>query len=703
MWIKQRNRACETLLEKWAEPFSTWAQVFAHPSDGLRLRHPETVLRQAWRLLMQCHPHDSICGCSIDQVHDEMRPRFDQVEQMAEEITHQSLEALAGAVTTRPPAQPAGGVASSPVASAVVVFNPTTGPRSGAVNVDIDAPTESGAFELLDEHGTPMPFQTLGMGSGELFNTVMDRTEFQNVFNMVSAGTDVAGIKILGMHWRREGNEVSIEVRAGQTGEPDLAEWERSRQEVEALLKDPAITTFHVRVQSVASSQVLFVARDVPAYGYRTFWVRAKEGVHKEPVRLSPVARALMPLGARLAANPGVQNLIRRLTPDPASKPKPPYRIENEYFAVEAQPNGSLDVLDKRTRVLYRGQNRFVDGGDRGDEYNYSPPEADRMAPVRLNGVRITRGDVQQTLELALEMETPAELETDRKSRSRKTVRLPLSSRVTLTAGVERVDIHTEIDNQARDHRLRVHFAAPFAVDEAAYDGHFEVVRRPVGVPAFDASWAEQPRPEVPQRAFCAVSDGTNGLLVANRGLPEVEVLRRGDGNTEIALTLLRCVGWLSRDDIPERKGPAGPKLPTPGAQMAGHWAFDYAIIPFPEANRLQAYHQAYAFEAPLRALSTTPHEGTLPAQGSFIQVEPKEFIVSAVKTAEDGRGWLVRGYNISNQPAAVKLKTLHPPPTVERVNLAEERLGNITPPTDLEISLDAGAHEVVSVLFGGR
>ena len=34
MWIKQRNRACETLLEKWAEPFSTWAQLAARSRRG---------------------------------------------------------------------------------------------------------------------------------------------------------------------------------------------------------------------------------------------------------------------------------------------------------------------------------------------------------------------------------------------------------------------------------------------------------------------------------------------------------------------------------------------------------------------------------------------------------------------------------------------------------------------------------------------
>ena len=82
---------------------------------------PAPLIRQAWRLLMENHPHDSICGCSIDQVHEEMRPRFDQVEQIGEEITRQSL-ARAGC---------AGGYPRSPRRwSAVVVFNPTGGPRT---------------------------------------------------------------------------------------------------------------------------------------------------------------------------------------------------------------------------------------------------------------------------------------------------------------------------------------------------------------------------------------------------------------------------------------------------------------------------------------------------------------------------------------------------------------------------------------------
>ncbi len=42
------------------------------------------LLDYAWKLLLKNQPHDSICGCSMDEVHREMGPRFDGVVQTAE-------------------------------------------------------------------------------------------------------------------------------------------------------------------------------------------------------------------------------------------------------------------------------------------------------------------------------------------------------------------------------------------------------------------------------------------------------------------------------------------------------------------------------------------------------------------------------------------------------------------------------------------
>ena len=65
MWIKQRNHACETLLTRWAEPFTSWQESINATQSSL-LNHKSDILRPIWHLLMENHPHDSICGCSID-------------------------------------------------------------------------------------------------------------------------------------------------------------------------------------------------------------------------------------------------------------------------------------------------------------------------------------------------------------------------------------------------------------------------------------------------------------------------------------------------------------------------------------------------------------------------------------------------------------------------------------------------------------
>ena len=133
---------------------------------------------------------------------------------------------------------------------------------------------------------------------------------------------------------------------------------------------------------------------------------------------------------------------------------------------------------------------------------------------------------------------------------------------------------------------------------------------------------------------------------------------------------------------------------------MPGKWAFDYAIIPFKESGRLQAYQEGYAFQAPLRAVNSPGHAGALPGQASFIQIDAPEFVVSTAKMSEDRRGCLVRGYNISSQRVSVRLKTFRPFIKVERLNLNEEFLERLIPSADNEIILAVKAHEVVTVLF---
>lgn len=121
IYLKQANQACETLLEKWAEPFAALAW-------RLGAEHPTGFLEYAWRQLLCCHPHDSICGCSIDEVHREMETRFAKVGQVADLIVGQSLGEVARRVDT-------GDLGADE--SALVVFNPLGWERDDLVTARV--------------------------------------------------------------------------------------------------------------------------------------------------------------------------------------------------------------------------------------------------------------------------------------------------------------------------------------------------------------------------------------------------------------------------------------------------------------------------------------------------------------------------------------------------------------------------------------
>jgi alpha-mannosidase len=267
-------------------------------------------------------------------------------------------------------------------------------------------------------------------------------------------------------------------------------------------------------------------------------------------------------------------------------------------------------------------------------------------------------------------------------------------------SGLPRVDIHTEIDNQACDHRLRVHFPAPFNSTDSLHDGHFEIVQRTVGIPDYDKTWEEPPRPEVPQCQFTTVVDEQLSLTIANRGLPEVEVLKNKTGNAEIAITLLRCVGWLSRDDITTRKGHAGPMgIATPEAQMIGKFSFDYSIITG-DNNWQKSIHQAYSFNSPLRAIDTTVHPGTIPSKCSFIENRNESFIITTIKTAEDDLSFIVRGYNILSAPIDVSIKPWRTFSHAQLVKLDENIIEELVIAEEGFISIHIGGNKIVTIRF---
>jgi len=658
MGLKQRNFACQTLLEKWAEPFSAWATLAT--KDEERASRWASLLRQAWRHLLENHPHDSICGCSIDEVAQEMAIRFAWCQEIGEIVAEESLKALASSVDTT--TLPQG--SSIPI----LVFNPTSGPRTDLVEVNIESPGDPKDLVLRDLRGRAIPFQILGQGERELASLDLDGEGIRKLLYAIQDGRAL-GMAVQKVKVELLGGVANIEVSLSDFRPPDAAMVGRHKESIETLLDEGKVARFLVRAHQ-KRVDLLFLGEDLPGYGYKTYAL----GTGKQEKTPSQTASG--------------------------------NQIENEFFTLEVDElTGTLTITDKKTGARFEGVNRFVSGGDRGDEYNYCPPQDDLLIDEPSQPPRITlleKGPVRHTLEIEALYHLPTGLAPERDGRSKEIVEMPIKSRVTLSPGVRRIDIQTEVLNRACDHRLRVHSPTPFQAESAFAEGHFEVVERPLGLPTETEGWIEQPVPTRPQRTFVDVNDGKVGLMVANRGLPEYEVMSTLQGST-IALTLLRCVGWLSRDDLTTRRGHAGPALETPGAQCQGRYIFAYSLIP--HAGSWQAaYGEAHAFAAPLRAIPTGVHKGVLPPEQGFIHVEPERLVISAIKMASlrdpVGEGLVVRFYNIEEKGVQGQLRLSIPFAKAMLVNLNKEEIRRLSVDEEGKIALAVRGKEIVTVEF---
>lgn len=125
IYLKQMNQTGQALLEKVAEPIAAFAYLTGHA-------YPHHLFTYAWKTLMQNHPHDSICGCSVDEVHAEMVTRFAKSKHVAESIIEDSLSEVASKVDT------SGFASFGEVASSLVVVNTTGWLRSGIVTTDVE-------------------------------------------------------------------------------------------------------------------------------------------------------------------------------------------------------------------------------------------------------------------------------------------------------------------------------------------------------------------------------------------------------------------------------------------------------------------------------------------------------------------------------------------------------------------------------------
>ena len=250
------------------------------------------------------------------------------------------------------------------------------------------------------------------------------------------------------------------------------------------------------------------------------------------------------------------------LVPDLLLKAEPGV-VGNRYINVRVARNGALTIEDKRNGARLGELGECTDEADAGDLYTFSSG-GDR--PIR--GGRPVSQTVMAAGPLVGAMDTRWEMRSagDGEIRIRQLVLVYADSPI--------VRIRLEIENEATGHRLRARFPVPGAETTLAGTALGSITRR------LDLPEAQHPSeylpPAAPAHRYVAMTAGGPGVAVLSPGFFEYA----WDEDRDVSVTLLRAVGELSRDGLPERPGHAAWPTATPDAQEPGLHTIHLALVP---------------------------------------------------------------------------------------------------------------------------
>lgn len=641
--IKQRDFQVSSAIERYAEPLELLSWVSGGP-DAL------PALRQAWRLLLENSPHDSICGCSVDQTHREMFPRYDRAQQLAHQVARESAAHL----VTR---------FHVPGAGAIAVWRPV--PHAAAA-IDCEVPGEWHCTTLRLLSGEEIPCALGPVIPGEVLQheEVSPRGAGRHLDFIREGRYDVHAVEE--MRWELDGRHLRVETVVGDA--INVVDDATVRHEVREIAANNLADTAEVTVRTSPRRRL----------------------------------RALLPASAAVGlviAGPGTGEPAT----DDAGVALAGDAVANAFYEVRLR-RGGLEVRDRATGYRLRNVNALVSEGDRGDEYNADILPDGVVEPV-LRELLETRGDgVSASLRYLSLIEAPARLNAKRSRRTRRQIALVVAeTTVTLWAGLPRIDFRVTVNNTASDHRLRALFPLPFTVASAWTENQFHVAERSLVPPPWNGVSPELPPTTFPQKTFAAFESSGQGIAVFNRGLQEGEVVKDERGRQAYALTLLRCVGWLSRPDLVSRRGGAGPTIATEDSQMRGEHVFDYALTTYAGSWRDAGIQpMAHSFACPPMAWVTNGHEGSRRGSLDLVRVSPPSVIPSALHRSDiDGRP-IVRVYNSASSDVAAAIEA---PAIAGRARLADllERPGKAVARSSGTMEVELRPWQIATLRFDAR
>ncbi len=195
--------------------------------------------------------------------------------------------------------------------------------------------------------------------------------------------------------------------------------------------------------------------------------------------------------------------------------------------------------------------------------------------------------------------------------------------RIKIYPKIHRIDFDLVIDWQGKNKMVKVAFPLDVRSPEATYEIPYGTIERPSkGEEHVAQKWVD-------------ISENDYGVSLINDS-------RYGHDVTEnvIRLSVLRS-----------------PDKPVKTTDEAGIHRLKYALYPhagsWQEANVMQ---RGYEFNNPLIAVVDSVHRGALPPVHSFIEITPKNLILSVLKKAEDSEDLVLRFYETEGKKCTANI-----------------------------------------------
>ncbi len=366
---------------------------------------------------------------------------------------------------------------------------------------------------------------------------------------------------------------------------------------------------------------LFFEANDIPAMGYKTFKIKwAEKNIYPYPHEDWDAPRIL------------ANNMLTGAN-----------QAENEFIRVKVNPDGTVNMTDKKTGKVYENLNYFMDMGDKGNMWTYDNIPCDRIITSigeRANVATTVNGPLCVKFKVDLTMKLPKDYDFAKQLRNETLVDMPVSVEFTLKKGSKFLEVETTIDNTAKDHYFKVCMPTGLNAEKTYAEGSFMVCEYPTK-PSVIGEVRGNELARHPFQLWCDTVDKDNGFAILTDATKDYEILEN-DENTTVAMGLVR--GTRLRIACDNRLW-----MEYPGdesAQDLQKLTYRYAFMPHTDTwENARLYNEGLAFNAPLKVCEFGKQEGIFGPENSFVKIDGDNLILSSVSKS-DNDTTIIRVYN---------------------------------------------------------